>query len=223
MPWVVGEIYHVFNRSVARQPIFNSSRDYGRALESINFYSLAKQPTRFSYFQRMNFKDKADFWNTLIAAKRSVDIMAFCLMPNHIHLLLKENAELGISRFMRSWQNSYAKYYNTKNGRTGSLFQAMFKAVRIVSEEQLLHVSRYIHLNPYTGYIVGKIEDLESYGWTSYPDYLGVRPREIVDTTMILGLLGDAEKLRAFTENQADYQRRLGEIKHLLLEQGVVS
>ncbi len=94
---------------------------------------------------------------------KSVEVVAYCLMPNHFHLLVKQVSEGGISKYLRQAINSYAKYFNTKYKRVGSLFQDMFRAVHIETDEQFIHVSRYIHLNPLVSYLVGKKELL------SYP------------------------------------------------------
>lgn len=147
-PLVQGEFYHVFNRSIARQPIFTRKDEYQRGLEVLNYYSYQKPPLRFSHYKRLTFKQKADFLAGLESSKKIVQLLAFCLMPNHVHFLIKEIEDGGISRYMSNFQNSYAKYFNIKNDRTGSLFQTRFKAVRIETDEQLLHVMRYIHLNP---------------------------------------------------------------------------
>ena len=98
-----------------------------------------------------------------------VDIGAYCLMPNHFHILLQQLQDNGISTFVRKLLNSYTRYFNTKNERIGPLFQGQFKAVRVESDEQLLHLTRYIHLNPLVGYVV---KDLRNFEWSSYLDYI---------------------------------------------------
>lgn len=217
-PIVIGEIYHTFNRSIARQPIFLNSRNYNRALELINFYSYAKPRLRFSHYNRLPLKEKADFIDDLKAnGHKQIQLFAFCLMPNHVHFLMKEAQKNGISRFMSNFQNSYAKYLNIKTDRTGSLFQSMFKAVRIESDEQLIHICRYIHLNPLTSYVIKDINDLEKYNWSSYLEYFNERS-EIVDIDLILRFFPSKEKFKKFVLDQVDYQRELDKIKHLRLE-----
>jgi len=149
--------------------------------------------------------------------KPLVEIYSYCLMPNHFHLLLKQKADKGISKFLTLVQNGYAKYFNIKRRRSGSLFQDMFKAVRIETEERFVHTSRYIHLNPVTAYII-ELEKLSSYPWSSFPEYVGVRDNGIVNSELILGIVGGKEKYREFVYNQVEYQRELSKIKHLLLE-----
>ena len=88
-------------------------------------------------------------------------------MPNHFHLLIKQNIDRDYD-ILSNLQNGYTKYFNTKYSRDGHLFQGPFKAVKIDSEEQLLHVSRYIHLNPYSSGMLNNITDLDNYEWASF-------------------------------------------------------
>lgn len=91
-------------------------------------------------------------------------------MPNHFHLLLQQIRDGGITEFISKLTNSYTRYFNIRNKRIGPLFQGEFKAVHVETDEQLIHLSRYIHLNPIVSYITKK---LESYQWFSYLEYLG--------------------------------------------------
>ena len=210
---ITGEIYHVFNRSIARQPIFLNKRDYRRAIETIDFYRLQKLPLKFSRFKHLPEEQKAIL---LKNSQPQIEILAFCIMPNHVHFLLKAIQEKAISSFMNNFQHSYAKYFNTKNDRTGALFQSMFKAVRIETDEQLLHVSRYIHLNPVTSFLIN-IDSLPSYPWCSFKDY--IEPGDfIVSTNQILNYFKSKEEYKEFVLDQADYQRELDKAKHLMLE-----
>jgi len=137
-------------------------------------------------------------------------------MPNHFHFLIRQSKENGISKFMSLISNSYTKYFNTKYKRVGPLLQGTFKAVLIESDELLVHVSRYIHLNPI---ISGLVKDLEDYRWSSYLEY--IKP---IDTfcsiNEILGFFtpNEREKYKKFVENQIDYGRKLEKIKHQLID-----
>ena len=217
-PIVTGEVYHTFNRSIARQPFFLNVRGYSRAIELINFYSYVQPSLRFSHYNRLPLKEKADFLKDLKnKGRKQIQLFAFCLKPNHIHFLMKELEKNGISRFMSNFQNSYAKYFNLKNDRTGSLFQSMFKAVRIESDEQLIHVCRYIHLNPLTSYIIKDFDVLENYPWSSYSEYFKENS-DLVDTSLISGFFPSIKEFEKFTSDQVDYQRQLNQIKHLSLD-----
>lgn len=218
-PLINEEIYHIYNRSIARQPIFLTDTYYKRAYEVLSYYNNLNPPVRFSHFSRLPLSLKNDILKNLNKENQKlIKILAFCLMPNHVHFLIKEIREKGITTFMRKFQNSYAKYFNTKTGRSGGLFQAMFKAVRIETDDQFIHVTRYIHLNPVTSYILKNIEELENYPWTSLPIYIGKDNSDFIDTKPVLNLFTSVDKFISFTNDQIDYQRKLNSIKHLLLE-----
>ena len=138
-------------------------------------------------------------------------------MPNHYHILLRQETENGISRFIKNIADSYTKYFNIKNERVGPLFQGQFKSVLVDSDEQLLHVSRYIHLNPYTSHIVKNVKDVVTYPWSSFNEYV-LGNKEHCNPKIILSSFASGEKYNEFVLNQADYQKKLENIKHLLLE-----
>ena len=123
-------------------------------------------------------------------------------MPNHFHFLLEQKEDKGISKFLSNLQNSYTKFFNISHERDGSLFSDQFKAVRIETDEQLIHVSRYIHLNPHTGFVVKSLKELEEYPWSSFPDYLQT-PREFVDTEFILSFFGNSQKYIKFVSTNS--------------------
>lgn len=219
VPFVTGEIYHIYNRSIAKQPIFLGVRDYQRLTEAIRYYRYQNLPTRFSHFIRLTDDQKEQFVGRYITAHApGLDILSYSIMPNHLHFLVKQNGDNAISSFMSNLQNSYSKYFNIKRGRTGSLFQSMFKAVRIENDEQLLHVSRYIHLNHVTAYIID-FESLANYPWTSFRVYMSDQDdNSFINTSVVLGHFKSKEAYKKFVFDQVDYQRRLGQIKHLILE-----
>ena len=136
-------------------------------------------------------------------------------MPNHFHLLLKQMLEGGIEEFMRKILNSYTKYYNTRYKRVGSLFQGQFKAVAIESDEQLIHVSRYIHLNPY---VADLTSTLDNYNYSSYPNFIGIKESSICVPQAILGFFKSRGEYKAFINDHEDYARELERIKHLLID-----
>lgn len=219
IPFVTGEIYHIFNRSVARQPIFKGKGDYERIFNLVNYYRFEKAKPRYSFYNRLPLPERKKFLEDLYLSKdKLVNIIAFCFMPNHVHLLVKQRITNGISKFMRNIQNSYAKYFNTKNKRGGALFQSMFKGVLTESDEQIVHIARYIHLNPLTSYLLEDINKLEEYPWSSFKDCLGKRSQSFVDKDVILGYFTSLPKFKKFTLDQVEYQRELAKIKHLVFE-----
>lgn len=219
-PLRTGNIYHVFNRSVAGQSLFSDKRDYQRFCELINYYRFVSPGMRFSFYNRLEFNKKEEFMKSLMEEGQTQVLMyVFCLLPNHFHFVLKETVEEGIRKFLSNLQNSYARYFNTRRKRKGSLFQEMFKAIRIETDEQFIHVSRYVHLNPYTNFYVKEIYDLFNYPWSSLLGYLGEgRDFQFVTEEFLSSFYPNIGRLKAFTLDQADYQKKLKEIEYLSME-----
>jgi putative transposase len=169
----VGEYYHVFNRGAHKQPIFHTDADYARFLFStLHLQSPANFPQIGRLTKHFVQHSELDSENDIvkeIADNRYVDLVAFCLMSNHFHLLLKESVEGGIARYMQRILNSYTKYYNTKYEHSGHLLQGPYKAVHVGANEQLLHTASYIHRNPLE---LNKWKSkIELYPWSSFLDY----------------------------------------------------
>ncbi len=219
IPIVPSQIYHVFNRSIAGQTIFSVQKDYQRFIDVINYYRFDNLPIRYSHYKRLT-QGQRDLFNDefLTNNKSIIHIVSYCVMPNHFHLLLFSDKEHAISNFTRNVQNSYSKYYNTKYERNGSLFQSMFKAVRIENDEQLIHVSRYIHLNPITAYLI-EVNRLEEYNWSSIKAFLSDGEiNSFLEPDLVLSNFKSRAKYREFLVDQVDYQRELDKIKHLVFE-----
>jgi len=215
------EIYHIYNRSIAGRPIFTFKKNKERALFALYFYQKTPLPSSLSHYLQATVKQRKVLDKLLDKAKRLIDIYAFCLMPNHFHLLVKENKEKGISKFLADFQNSYTRYYNLFHESKGHVFQGQFEAVRVETDEQLLHVSRYIHLNPYSSFVVKDYEELKEYQWSSLPEYLGNNKKsyEIYQKDYLINFFKDLKEFEQFIFNQKDYQRELETIKHLILEE----
>ncbi len=213
-----GEMYHVFNRGVERRPIFTLKWEYQRALDTIHYYRYLDLPFRYSKYIILEKKRRIQFLKALLTSKRQVDILAYCLMPNHFHFLLKQTADSGISRFISKFCDSYSKYFNTKHERVGPLFQGPFKAVRVESEEQLIHLSRYIHLNPISSFLI-KESELDAYPWSSLHEYVAPLEDTLSNPSFILELFGSPNKYKDFVHNQIDFSQKLNQIKHLVFDE----
>lgn len=216
-PLVTDEIYHVYNRGINRQPTFLNKRDYERGIQTISYYRLANLPLSLSKFLRLDQTKKNYIREIIKKCKELEEILAYCLMPNHFHFLLKQKKDNGIRKFMSNFQNSYTRFFNTKGQRDGSLFLNQFKTVRVETDEQLLHLSRYIHLNPYTNYVVKSYTDLLTYPWSSITEYLDNKSG-FVNRSLIEGFFKNSEEHKKFIIDQADYQQELKLIEHLTLE-----
>lgn len=208
VPFVNGEFYHLFNRGLAKQPTFTNRGDYSIFTQSLLYYRIQNPKPKFSlYRQSKTFP--------IDPSKKIVDIICYCLMPNHFHLLVKQLQDGGISEFMRKFIHSYTKYRNIKYDLQGPVFHGVFKAVRIESDEQLTHASRYIHLNPLVSRLV---KDLSLYPWSSYCEYIGLSNNQEVAKEEILNFFKSPKEYQKFVLDQADYGRTLELIKHSTID-----
>lgn len=207
IPFASGEYYHLYNRGLEKQNLFAGNREYSRFIEAIFYYQIQSPKPKFSMRNgpKMSPVDES---------KKIMDILCYCLMPNHFHLLVKQIQEGGISEFMRKISESTTKYRNTKYNRQGPLFQGAFKAVHIETDEQLVHVSRYIHLNPLVALMV---KDLQAYPWSSYSTFIGLDNQPVAKKE-ILGFFKSPKAYEKFVLDQADYGMKLELIKHTLID-----
>jgi putative transposase len=183
------------------------------------YYQNTNPPVKYSLFleQTRDYQDevlhtlkqKHNYW---------VEIIAYCFMPNHFHFLLKQVKTSGISKFVANFCNSYTKYINIKSERNGPLFQGKFKAVHVATDEQLAHVSRYIHLNPLSSDVVKNFQELKKYEYSSLSEYLNLSGTSFFEKDVVINNFKSLHAYEKFVANQADYQHKLNRIKHLMIE-----
>jgi len=200
--------YHVFNRGVEKRDIFLDDEDY-----------TTLQSYLFKYLQPIEkVAEKYPDTPTRLYGKNlseEVELVAYCLMPNHFHLLLKQNTKDGISKLLKQLTNAYTLYFNQKNDRVGGLMQGRFRAAGINNESLFIHLVRYIHLNPI---VSGLTQDLANHRWSSYPDYLG-QPAELPSSkSKVLSYFPSVGAFKGFHEDQIDYAKDLEKIKHLAID-----
>lgn len=214
-PVITDHYYHVYNRGVARMPVFYTVSDYRYMLRAFEYYRFIDVPLRLSQFLHLDAAQQLYLKNeTESKAKTLISVVAYVLMPNHFHLILRQNVDNGIALYMGRAINSYARYLNTKRKRVGPLFQGVYKAVRIESNEQLLHLSRYIHLNPFVGGIIRK-EAVCTYPWSSLSVFIGAGT-SFIQPEIVLNQFSDTNTYQAFVNDYADYAKQLAEIKYLI-------
>ena len=213
------EIYHLVNKGITLQNVFISKRNLQRAVDTLFYYQNINIPCKYSKFIVQSTENR----NGLIKEMRQkkeflVEIISYCLMPNHFHFLVKQVEDKGITKFVSNFTNSYTRYFNTINDRHGPLFQGNFRAKRIENDEQLLHVSRYIHLNPFSSYLVKNFNELKKYEYSSFPEYLKTTKVDKCQKEIVLGQFKNHKKYIDFVFDRADYQQTLENIKRLLSE-----
>ena len=235
------QIYHVFNRGTEKRNIFLDKKDYLRMIHALFVFNdknpippsnirIARHPTKTTAAQITQCLE-AELPNIKKPRKLLVEILAFSLMSNHYHLLLKQCEENGISKFMQKLGTSYTNYFNTKHERSGHLFQGKFKAVEVRLHSQLLHLPYYIHLNPlglkHPEWRNKEIKNpkeafkyLNQYKWSSHQDYMGKKNfPSITSRDYLLELFGGEKSYKkAIKEWLEERKQNVKLIQELTLE-----
>lgn len=174
------QIYHIYNRGVEKRDVFMDDADRFRFIHNL-FEFNDTSPAQNTYYKQLY---EVEPRKVSIRRDLLVEILAYCLMPNHYHLLLKQCKENGIVNFMQKLGTGYTMSFNQKYDRVGSLFQGRYKAVVIDDHRHFLFMPHYIHLNPLDLIMPSwkekqiantskALEFLENYRWSSYQDYAG--------------------------------------------------
>lgn len=244
--FVNGEVYHIIVKGVEGKEIFKDTDDYYRGIFSIYEFNNAKEVTirerrRVRTKLKKEMKKVAqEFKKVLNEAGRDpisvnsrdklVEVLAFCIMPNHLHLLLRQPKEGGITLFMQKIGTGYGGYFNRKYNHQGHVFKKRFTAVHIENDDQLKVVFVYIHTNPIS--LIepkwkeigiqnpkGAIKFLEDYKWLSYPDYIGKKNfPSVTDREFVLKIMGGEEGCKNFVESWIKYKGKIREFAELALE-----
>lgn len=152
--FVQGQYYHIYNRGVGRQAVFLEDENYVFALQRIKKYANAFD----------------------------IAIVAYCLMPNHYHFLVRQDGPRPAGLLPQRVFNSYTKAFNKRYERTGTLFEGRFKAIHVDKDEYLLHLCRYIHANPVKH---GLVLELEEWPYSNYHEWIEVRAGTLVDRVFV--------------------------------------
>ncbi len=178
---ITEEIYHVYNRGVDKRVIFEDDHDYIRFVHDLWEFNDRRPAANTERTLSHSPSDKMfeDSLRTLRGMKRDklVDILAWCLMPNHFHLMFRQRIEDGIPDFMRKLGTGYTNAFNIKRKRSGALFQGVYKFKHVYREDHFFYLPHYIHLNPKDLAPIGGrnslLAFLDSYRWSSFQDYCG--------------------------------------------------
>ena len=180
-----GQVYHLYNRGVNRRPIFFCAQNWAYFVQQLRTYF---QPDR-------------------------LEILTYCLMPTHYHLMVHLKADDLSVRVMQPFAVSYTKAVNKQQGRTGPIFQGPFQAVLVDRDDYLLHLSRYVHLNPVAAGLAARPEE---WAFSSYRDYIGLRSGTLPVTDRVLSQFASRQAYRDFVESYQEQDDQI--IEHLLLE-----
>jgi putative transposase len=225
------EIYHVILRGLNDNMIFKDINDYYRGIFSIYEFNNSNS-IEIRKRREERKKEKASGGPSSAIDKRDklVEILCFCFMPNHIHLLVKQSQNKGITKFMSKIGTGYAGYFNRKYERKGYVFQNRFRSIHIDNDNQFRIVFNYIHANPISliepGWKEKGIKDLnevvkflEGYKWSSYLDYIKIKNfSSVTDRNFMTEFMGGAGGPKSSIKDWVEYKKELVRSQNILLE-----
>ena len=216
--FVVGEYYHLYNRGVDKRNIFSDENDVSRFFQSMNEFNVL-EPIGSIYENRFH-----QLGSSTPKSEKLVNFIAYCLNPNHYHFILEQVAEKGVEKFMHRLGTGHTNYFNTKQHRSGSLFQGRFKSIHISNNEYLLHVSAYVNLNDHVhqlGSSTPKLVKSRS-SWNEYVNIGKSGKNDICNKSIILEQFNNKNEYKEFAlsslESILERKEEMKEIEGLLLE-----
>jgi REP element-mobilizing transposase RayT len=202
--FITGEYYHIFNRGVEKRKIFGNEADYRKFKTSLKDFNSTDPAWKIEWAKKKG---------EILKGESMIEIVAYCLNPNHFHLLLKQVRNGGISEFMRKLGTGYTMYFNKKYDRSGVLFQGKFKSVRIKSNNHLLYLSAYVNCNSE----IHGIAKAEKYKWCSFGEYLS-KDKILCNKKIIINQFENFEEYKNFCKENASEIRERREFENLSLE-----
>lgn len=186
--------YHLYNRGLNKDLIFKSEQDYKVFLTYLKDYLTPNEDSlKFKVRNLQNYFGE-------------IELLAFCLMPNHVHLLIKQKDKDSIKKFTKSLFTRYSMYFNKKYEREGPLFQGKYKATNVINKDYLLDISRYIHKNPLK--ITKSLVD----SYSSYAHYLGIVNLVWVNKDIIIDYFNESSFIKR--NNVKNYKYFVEEFKY---------
>ncbi len=186
--------YHVYFRGGNRSRIFRDAADYEKMLQLFARYLSLEEVKNSAGLSFPNYHYK-------------LELVAFCLMPNHVHLLIYQRQQGAMTEFMRSLLTSYSLQFNKRYKRSGPLFESRYKASMITEDSYLEHITRYIHLNP---------RDWRGYEYSSLPYYLQQVTDEWIDPKRILEIFSSPDEYLQFVQDYEQNKEMIDILKHEL-------
>jgi putative transposase len=181
------QYYHIYNRGAGKAKIFFNDGNYQYLLRLVK-----------KYYQ-----------------KHDVTIIAYCLMPNHFHFVLRQETDKPLSKFMQVVFNAYVQALNVQQGRIGTLFEGRFKHKCVDKMEYLVILCRYIHRNPVEGGLVAKPED---WLYSNYREWIGLRDGVLVDRDFVKDHFSNAEEYVRFVNDVEDEKKSYGKIREFVFD-----
>jgi len=182
-----GHYYHIYNRGTGGAPLFFIPGNYELCLRLVKRYT-----TRYG-----------------------VTVIAYCLMPNHYHFLLRQETETPLSKFINVLFNAYVQAINRQQGRSGTLFQGRFRHVWVDRESYLVHLCRYIHLNPVKAGLVLRPED---WPYSNYLEWIGQRDGSLKDEAFIRERFPTPQSYQRFVADEQDERRVRRQMRKYILD-----
>ena len=203
--YVEGGYYHIYNRGVEKREIFSNDLDFAVFINYLKQYLSPQDPSimlKLNTNPDFSAREKQRIRKALSVKNYNSDIqlLAYCLMPNHFHLFLKQTSIDGIDRFMSSLGTRYTMYFNRSHNRVGKLYQGVYKAVLMTDEAQYLHITRYIHKQALNKGNAGQ-KDFPS----SFPEYQGLRKTSWVHPEEILSFFSNTNPAHSYETFVAEY------------------
>jgi putative transposase len=222
--------YHIYNRGIDQKTVFYDKFDYIRFVVNLNIFNNGTTKLERDFYRRKNVNQRPcsgypeqglghrELRNDITKPSNQIkyaDIVAYAILPNHFHLLLKQNIDSGISKFLHKLGLGYTNYYNKKNNHSGYVFQGKYKAIKIRTGDKLNQLSAYIHGNPE----IHGIAKAENWIWSSYLDYLGKRTGTLPCKTEIMSEFNSVQEYGEYVKMVIGESRIIKEdIKSYLLE-----
>lgn len=213
-PLVTGQYYHVFNKTIDGKRPLETVRMIQKFKHIAWYYRSESTPVRFADYVKAPESKRISITKTILSPGTfRVLVLAYCFMPTHFHFLLKQQSDGGISMFTAQIQNSFTRYFNTAMSRKGPLFMSRFRSRPIESDADLKHISRYIHLNPYSSGLTDDVDAALKYQGSSFVEISNLPLSTNLTPEEVPYIDSGLENYDQFVTQNAEYQKELESIE----------